>query len=92
MLARILRRLAGGLVSQVVTEVGYVVLEGREPFDLIAQRLPSAVAANGIVMATVPIYAPRFPGNTAALILAPKSECAFALRSSCHSCRGAFFG
>jgi hypothetical protein len=52
-------RLAG------VREVGYVVLEGREPFDLIAQRLPSAVAANGIVMATVQIYAPRFPGNTA---------------------------
>ena len=46
-------------------EVGYVVLQGREPFDLVAQRLPSAVAVNGLVAATVPIYSPRFPSNTA---------------------------
>ena len=45
--------------------MGYVVLEGREPFDLVAQRLPSAVAVNGLVAATVPIYSPRFPSNTA---------------------------
>ena len=45
--------------------MGYVVLEGREPFDLIARRLPSAIAVNGLVAATVSVYAPRFPGNTA---------------------------
>jgi len=45
--------------------VGYVLLQGREPFDLVADRLPSAVAVNGLVAATVPIYAPGLPGNVA---------------------------
>ena len=45
--------------------MGYVLLQGREPFDLIADRLPSAIAVNGLVAATVPIYAPSLPGNVA---------------------------
>lgn len=45
--------------------MGYVLLQGREPFDLVADRLPSAVAVNGLVAATVPIYAPGLPGNVA---------------------------
>ena len=45
--------------------MGYVLLQGREPFDLIAERLPSAIAVNGLVAATVPIYAPSLPGNVA---------------------------
>jgi hypothetical protein len=54
--------------------VGYVVLEGREPFDLIAPRLPYAVAVNGLVAATVPICSPRFPGNTADVRILLKPE------------------
>jgi len=57
-------RLAARLVRGV-TKVGYVLLQGREPFDLVADRLPSAVAVNGLVAATVPIYAPGLPGNVA---------------------------
>jgi hypothetical protein len=45
--------------------MGYVVLQGREPFDMVADRLPSAVAVNGLVAATVPIHAPGSPGNVA---------------------------
>ena len=54
--------------------MGYVVLHGREPFDLVAQRLPSALAINGLVAATVPIHAPRFPGYTAdvRILLSPE--------------------
>jgi hypothetical protein len=44
--------------------VGHLILQGREPFDLIAQRLPSAIAENKIVVATLPIFAPGFPGNS----------------------------
>ena len=45
--------------------MGYVLLQGREPFDLAADRLPSADTTNGLVTATVPIYAPGLPGNLA---------------------------
>jgi hypothetical protein len=44
--------------------MGHVIFRGREPFDLIAQRLPSAIAENGIVVATLPIFASGFPGNS----------------------------
>jgi hypothetical protein len=44
--------------------VGHIVVHGREPFDIIAQRLPSATAENKIVVATLPIFAPGFPGNS----------------------------
>jgi hypothetical protein len=45
--------------------MGSIVLQGREPFDLIAHRLATAVAESKIVAATVPIFAPGFPGNIA---------------------------
>jgi hypothetical protein len=44
--------------------MGHVIFRGREPFDLIAQRLPSAIAENGIVVATLPIFASGFPSNS----------------------------
>ena len=53
--------------------MGDIVFRGREPFDLIAQRLPSAIAENKIVVATLPIFASGFPGNSTEirLLLAP---------------------
>ena len=45
--------------------MGSIVLQGREPFDLIAHRLATAVAESKTVAATVPIFAPGFPGNIA---------------------------
>ena len=45
--------------------MGHIILRGREPFDLIAHRLGSAVAENGTVVATVPIFAAGLPGNIA---------------------------
>jgi hypothetical protein len=53
--------------------MGDIVFRGREPFDLIAQRLPSAIAENKIVVATLPIFALGFPGNSTEirLLLAP---------------------
>jgi hypothetical protein len=45
--------------------MGHIILRGREPFDLIAHRLGSAVAENGTVVATVPIFAPSLVGNVA---------------------------
>jgi hypothetical protein len=44
--------------------MGDIRFRGREPFDLIARRLPSAMAENGTVVATVPIFASGFPGNS----------------------------
>lgn len=44
--------------------MGHIFVHGREPFDVIAQGLPSAVAENKIVVATLPIFAPGFPGNS----------------------------
>jgi hypothetical protein len=44
--------------------MGHILFRGREPFDLIAQRLPSAIAENRTVVATVPMFAPGFPGNS----------------------------
>jgi hypothetical protein len=43
--------------------MGHILFKGREPFDLIARRLPSAIAEGGIVAATLPIFASGFPGN-----------------------------
>jgi hypothetical protein len=58
--------------------MGHIVLQGREPFDLIvAQRLPSAAAGNKIVVATLPIFAARFPGNSTeirVLLTPPQAE------------------
>jgi hypothetical protein len=50
------------------------VLQGREPFDLIAQGLPSAITENKIVVATLPLYATGFPNNSAEirLLLTPQ--------------------
>ena len=45
--------------------MGHIILRGREPFDLIAHRLASAVAENGMVVASVPIFAPGVAGNVA---------------------------
>ncbi len=44
--------------------MGDIILRGREPFDLIAQRLPSAIAENRTVVATLPIFASGFPGDS----------------------------
>ncbi len=44
--------------------MGYLVFRGKEPFDLIPQRLPSAVAQGRVVVATVPVFMSGFPGNT----------------------------
>jgi hypothetical protein len=44
--------------------MGHIVFRGREPFDLIAQRLPSAIAEYKTVVATVPMFASGFPGNS----------------------------
>ena len=44
--------------------VGHIVLQGREPFELIAQGLPSAITENKIVVVTLPLYATGFPGNS----------------------------
>ena len=44
--------------------MGHIVFRGRKPFDLVSQRLPSAIAENQIVVATLPIYATGFPGNS----------------------------
>ena len=41
--------------------MGYLVFRGREPFDVTAEQLPSAIAENGIVVATVPMFASGFP-------------------------------
>ena len=38
--------------------------EGRGPFDLVAQRLSSAIAENKIVVANAAEYATGFPGNS----------------------------
>jgi hypothetical protein len=40
--------------------MGYLAFRG-EPFDVIAERLPSAIAENGIVVATLPMFASGFP-------------------------------
>jgi hypothetical protein len=45
-------------------DMGHILFRGREPFDLIAQRLPSAIAENRIVVATVSMFASGFPGNS----------------------------
>ena len=45
--------------------MGYVDFIGKEPFDVIAQRMPSAMAIGRIVAATVPVFAARSPGNSA---------------------------
>jgi hypothetical protein len=51
-----------GTIADVRGEgMGDIAFRGREPFDLIAQRLPSAIAENKIVVATVPILHPAFP-------------------------------
>jgi len=54
--------------------VGHIVLQGREPFDLIAQGLPTAIAENKIVAATLPLYSPGFPNDSAEirLLLTPR--------------------
>ena len=54
-----------GAITDVRGEgMGDIVFRGREPFDLIARRLPSAIAENKIVVATLPIFASGFPGNS----------------------------
>jgi hypothetical protein len=54
-----------GTIADVRGEgMGYIVFRGREPFDLIAHRLPSAIAENKIVVATLPIFATGFPGSS----------------------------
>lgn len=63
-----------GTITDVRGEgMGDIIFRGREPFDLIAQRLPSAIAENKIVVATLPIFASGFPGNSTEirLLLAP---------------------
>ena len=49
--------------------VGHIVAQGREPFDRIAKRLPSASVENKIVVANLPIYATGFPNNFAEIRL-----------------------
>ena len=44
--------------------MGHVVFTGKEPFDLIPQRLPSAIAQGRVVVATVPVFVSGFPGNS----------------------------
>ena len=44
--------------------MGHIILRGHEPFDLIAQQLPSAIAENKIVVATVPVFRPGVPGDS----------------------------
>jgi hypothetical protein len=53
-----------GTIADVRGEgMGYIVFRGREPFDLIAHRLPSAIAENKIVVATLPYSRPAFPAT-----------------------------
>jgi hypothetical protein len=44
--------------------MGYIVFRGKEPFDLIPQRLPSAIAEGRVVVATVAVFVSGFPGNS----------------------------
>lgn len=38
-----------------------IILEGPEPFDLVAQREPSSIAERGTVAMTLPVCAADFP-------------------------------
>ncbi len=66
-----------GTIADVGEVVGHIVVHGREPFDIVAQRLPSAMTENKIVVATLPIFAPGFPGNSTEirlLLTPPQAE------------------
>jgi hypothetical protein len=54
--------------------MGSIIFEGEKPFDLVIQRLPTAVAQDGIVMLTLPVFLATAPQQTVEIQVALQLE------------------
>ena len=53
-----------------------IILEGPQPFDLVAPQQPTSSAELGIVAMTLPVYAPDSPSNVVQirLLMTPEQD------------------